>query len=324
MNLRTMITALWDFRLACLCLLILLCVQKGNAALRKRTGGTNADGRAAASKLKMAAPGGNPDERWIPPDVDEVVPSVNPDAACSLPEILSRVGDRVQELMHNFERFSATEVIQHRKVSRSGHLRRPEIDNFNYLAFVTQSDNFVNVEEKREGNTSSDQFPDHVETKGVTSLILIFHPSYVHGFNMKCEGLGEWQGQPAWQVHFEETLGHYMCAIVLPERSYGVRIRGRAWILASSFQVARLETDLVDTIPQIRLRLQHEAIEYRPVHFSHANVELWLPSSAELYMDFVGHRFYRRHSFTNFRLFDVTVHQFFGPPVLNTAQTKKQ
>jgi hypothetical protein len=319
-----MIRPFRKLRFASLSLLSLFYLQKGNAADHKVAGAANevSSGRSPASKEKLSSPNSKSDEQWVPPDVDEVVPPVN-DPACSLPDILSRVGDRVQELMHNFERFSATEVIQHRKVSRSGRLRRPEIDNFNYLAFVKHSDNFVDVEEEREGNTSSDQFPDHVETKGVTSLILIFHPLYVQGFNMKCEGLGEWQGQPAWQVHFEETLGHYMCAIVLQERSYGVRIRGRAWILASSFQVARLETDLVDTIPQIRLRLQHEAIEYRPVHFSHANIELWLPSSAELYMDFVGHRFYRRHSFTNFRLFDVTVQQFFGPPKLATTPEKK-
>jgi hypothetical protein len=84
-----------------------------------------------------------------------------------------------------------------------------------------------------------------------------------------------------------------------------VNLRGRAWILAGSYQVARLETDLVQPIPKIRLRLDHQSVEYRPVKTSSKNLQLWLPSSTELYMDFQGRRFYRKHSFTDFRIFSV-------------------
>jgi hypothetical protein len=99
-------------------------------------------------------------------------------------------------------------------------------------------------------------------------------------------------------------------------------LRGRAWILADSYQVARLETDLEDPVPQIRLRLQHEDIQYAPVHFSQSQVEMWLPSSADLYMDFVGHRFYRRESFTDFQLFSVSTHQVIGSPKPKTPNNK--
>ena len=71
---------------------------------------------------------------------------------------------------------------------------------------------------------------------------------------------------------------------------------------------------LADEIPEIRLRLQHPDIEYRPVHFDRGTGEIWLPSSTELYMDFHGHRFYRRHRFTDFQLFSVNVQQTFGDP----------
>ena len=51
------------------------------------------------------------------------------------------------------------------------------------------------------------------------------------------------------------------------------------------------------------------SVEYRPVAFPKRHTELWLPSSAELYLDFSGRRFYRKHSFTNFTLFSVDVDQ---------------
>jgi hypothetical protein len=100
--------------------------------------------------------------------------------------------------------------------------------------------------------------------------------------------------------------------IVVKNKLYNVRLRGRAWILADSYQLARLETDLADTIPAIRLRLEHMKVEYRPVAFPARQTELWLPASAELHMDFSEGRFYRRHSFSDFTLFSVDVEQEFA------------
>jgi len=101
--------------------------------------------------------------------------------------------------------------------------------------------------------------------------------------------------------------------VVTGGRAFGLRLRGRAWILVDSYQVARLETDLADEIPVIRLRLQHQDIEYRPVRFKEGS-EIWLPSTSDLYMDFLGHRFYRRHRFTDFQLFSVKLDQKVGDP----------
>jgi hypothetical protein len=75
-----------------------------------------------------------------------------------------------------------------------------------------------------------------------------------------------------------------------------------------------LESDLAEAIPQIGLRLQHQEIEYSPVPFAENKGEIWLPSSTEMYMDFLGHRFYRRHSFTDVKFFSVTMQQTFGDP----------
>jgi hypothetical protein len=254
---------------------------------------------------------------WVPPDVDNEIPAVDPKATCSLDDVLSRAGERVGEFVHNLDRFRATEVIEHQHVDRSGRLHHRETDKFDYLVSITpESDGLFDIEEYRKGYSGFDEFPDHVDTRGVPTLILIFYPPYSKGFDMQCEGLGRWHGQPAWQVHFEEKRDeiNHMCSIQIGGRSWLLRLRGRAWILADSYQVARLETDLEDTVPQIRLRLQHEDIQYAPVYFSQSKVEMWLPSTADLYMDFVGHRFYRRETYTDFQLFSVSAHQVIGSP----------
>jgi hypothetical protein len=57
--------------------------------------------------------------------------------------------------------------------------------------------------------------------------------------------------------------------------------------LENSRQLVHMELDLVEPIPKIRLRLYHEVLEYRPVSLPKSDTEFWLPSSAELYLDFI-------------------------------------
>jgi hypothetical protein len=255
-------------------------------------------------------------DRWYPQDIDQIVPPVASGTACPLPTVLSRAGKRIQELVDNVNKFTATEVVEHQSVDPSGQLRSAEIRKFSYLVSVAQAaSGYLNVEEYRNGGSDPDQFPEHIATVGTPSLVMIFHPQHVKNFQMTCEGLGEWQDQPAWQIRFEE-LGdsrHRMSVLVLAGRAYGIRLRGRAWILADSYQVARLETDLAAPMPEIQLRLQHQNIEYRPVRFQSGG-EIWLPATSEFYMDFRKHRFYRRHVFTDFQLFSVNVQQSVGDP----------
>jgi UDP-N-acetylmuramate-alanine ligase len=50
---------------------------------------------------------------------------------------------------------------------------------------------------------------------------------------------------------------------------------------------------------------EHQVVEYGPVPFAKKNLQLWLPKSAEIYLDFRRHRYYRRHSFDHYMLFSV-------------------
>ena len=94
-----------------------------------------------------------------------------------------------------------------------------------------------------------------------------------------------------------------------------VKLKVRAWIATDTYQVVRLETDLAEEIPAIRLRTEHLTVEYGPVQFQKRSVELWLPESAELYLDFRGRHLHRRHSFSNFLLFSVDTSQRIREPL---------
>src|SRR5438309_10202111 len=57
---------------------------------------------------------------WPPTDVDESIPPVSSSPTCSLPQVLSRAGRRVEELVRDLDRFTATEIVQHHKVDKTG------------------------------------------------------------------------------------------------------------------------------------------------------------------------------------------------------------
>jgi tetratricopeptide (TPR) repeat protein len=247
---------------------------------------------------------------WRPPDVDEKIPSVESGVACVLDDVVQKAGKRVKEFVKNVDRFTASESLKHEAIDKWGLAGSPAMRKFNYVVAVEESKGgLLNVQEYRGGKDSTGDFPDGVATIGLPALVLIFHPNNAGNYEMTCEGLTHWNGGLAWQIHFRQrpdkpnTIRAYRLGVNGP--SYAVALKGRAWILADSFQIARLETDLVAPIPQIRLVADHTAIEYGPVQFRNRKVEMWLPQSAELYYDWKGQRIHRRHSFSNYLLFSV-------------------
>lgn len=255
---------------------------------------------------------------WVPEDIDNAVPPVAPGVTCPLPTVLSEAGQRVVELIHNADRYTATESLIHQTIERSGRIGSPVTAQFSYLVSYTEDrTGYLKVDELRNSGLSLDEaFPNHIATIGTPSLVLIFHPHNVDNFKMSCEGLGQWHGEPAWQVRFEQRADrpNLTYSFTIDRITYDVNLRGRAWILADSFQVARLETDLKEALPKIRLRLDHQSVEYRPVESPTNHAQLWLPASTELYMDFLGRRFYRRHSFSDFKIFSVGTHYQVADP----------
>jgi hypothetical protein len=249
-----------------------------------------------------------PDESWAPADVDYDDLPVASGVSCPQQKVLDGASRRILELVQNVDRFTATETLIHQPVDHSGHLGRPITAQFNYMvSYSPTEDGYLAVDEFRNGSLSQAGFPDNIATRGTPSLILIFHPKNIVNFKMECEGLGHWHGEPAWRVRFEQLDGrpNLTSAIAVGGKSYGVKLRGKAWILADSYQVARLETDMQESIPKIHLLLDHLSIEYRPIKSPIDKEQLWLPSSAELYMDFLGRRFYRKHAFANYKIFSV-------------------
>jgi len=260
---------------------------------------------------------------WLPPDVDETVPPAESEVPCVLDTVVQKAGKRVEEFVKNVDRFTATEFLDHESINKWGFAESEETRKFNYLVSIEQyRPGYFSVTEYRGNRYSPEQFPGGIETRGLPVLSLIFHPTNAGNFAMSCEGLAQWNGRPAWQIHFRQrpdkpnTIRAYKFGENGP--SYSVALRGRAWIAADSYQIVRMETDLVAKLPEIKLLADHTIVDYGPVRFKNRNVQMWLPQVAEVYFDWRGQRVHRRHSFDNYMLFSVDEKQNISEPKTET------
>lgn len=250
----------------------------------------------------------SPLTKWMPPDVDESMPAVEPGVACPLPRIQAEAAKRVHDFIESVNKITATEKLENELLNRSGLPSQREFRSFNYVVGIQEvSKGIWDVEEFRNGAVDPEMFPQHIATNGLPSLVLIFHPDYKDDFEVTCEGLSAWGGGLAWQVHFRQRPDKpsRLRGYNLAGRTTPVPLRGRAWIAADTFQVIRLETDIISPLPQIQLKAEHITVDYGPVAFHKYNANMWLPQTAELYFDFKGRRMHRRHQFSNYLLFAV-------------------
>ncbi|HET9399573.1 MAG TPA: tetratricopeptide repeat protein [Candidatus Acidoferrales bacterium] len=257
-------------------------------------------GRAATSRA------------WLPHGVDDAIPAVSATETCELPEVLQAAGKRSGEFAVAFERFAATENFTHDELDDGGAVRHSSEGTFDYVAFVEHpTADRVSVREVRAGSSPRATHADPVTSEGIPAIGLLFNPMYARDFDFSCEGLSQWRGQSAWQVHFAQRGDREsrMLGWVANGKSYPALLKGRAWISASSYRILRLDAELMNPLPQIRLDYEHIAIDYAPVKFREGREELWLPAYAEVYRHFRGKYFREEHRFSNFLLFRVETRQ---------------
>jgi hypothetical protein len=254
---------------------------------------------------------------WVPPDIDAVVPAVEKGVECPLPQVVSGVGLRMKELVDNLQKFDATEHMENFVVDSKGVRGKADERTFDYIVNVKVSDGqLAGLEEYRNSSLDPKLFPDKFATTGLPTMALAFHPAIVSEFKLSCEGLGQWDGHPSWQVHFIQRPDrpNRLRSYSIEGTDYPVALKGRVWIDAATFQIRHFESELIDPVDEIGLTQERIAINYGPVEFRGRTEQLWLPLFAELYWERGARRLYRRHTYSGFKLFEVASNQVIEDP----------
>jgi len=258
-----------------------------------------------------------PAARWSPPVVAETGPPVTPGLACSMPDVQRAVGRNIVDLVRSMERVSAKEVIFHEDLGADGIPRSQLSRDYDYVASIrTTRPGMLSVEEYRQRGGNTELFLQGMYTTGLAALALIFHPDYAGDFDMRCEGVGLYRGQPAWQIYFvqKEDVESRVRTYHTERGRFPVSLKGRAWFGANTYQILRIEVGLAAPVKAIDLEAEHMSIDYVPVQFPQRNLILWLPATAVMYADFRGRRIRRMHQLSDFTLFSVETKQSVKSP----------
>jgi tetratricopeptide (TPR) repeat protein len=244
---------------------------------------------------------------------------------CRLDEVLPEVEHRVQEFVENVQRFTATESLVLESFGGSGQVARSERRQYDYVVSIERSiPGMLLVDEFQNSRSSPEASARELVTKGLPALVLIFHPYYAGDFSMECAGLTTLNGKPAWQIRFRQRedkpsrIRSY--SVGSTGRAYQLNLKGRAWFMANSFQILRLETDLIKPIAEIQLAVDHTSAEYGPVHFQSRAIDIWLPQAADLICERKGKRRHERITFSDYFLFAVDNKQELASPKIRECQ----
>jgi hypothetical protein len=251
---------------------------------------------------------------WAPPGIDDAIPPVDAQVECPMEDVLNGAGQRVQQFVGDLEKFSAQERLEHHVVDALGNRRSAEIRDFTYVVTVSKTKTGVFLlDEYRNGSVAPDLFPARIATQGMPAIVLVFHPLIKPDFEFTCEGLGQWHSKPAWQMHFIQRPNRpgRILGYSVDGKFLSLPLKGRAWIGLETLQVLRIETELVRPVPELALAVEDVAISYEPVQFRSQGESLWLPREVELYVERRARRYFRRHTYKDFRLFTVETAQKF-------------
>lgn len=247
-----------------------------------------------------------PESAWGPPGIDDQKPVLASNVTCPYDKVMEGTALRLKQLVDNMTRFAAIEDLVHQQLDKVGNPISKETRKFDYVATISEPmPGYVQTDEFRNLRYGVADLPDHIVTSGFVSLAFVFHPSLRDNFQMTCEGLGEWHNQATWLMYFRQRddkpsrIGDY----IVGSDHYPLKLKGRAWITADNYQIAHIESDLVDPLPN--LPVQHQIADYGPVEFGKKNIELWLPQHVDIYLEFNRHYYHRQHSFDHFMLFSV-------------------
>lgn len=290
------------------------------AATRANTAAAPSSWRNSVS-LIASAPPTLPIVDWEPVGVDDEKLPLAEGVACPSEQVITEAGKRVSEFVDSVNRIDATELITHEELSTLGRPVNIEKRKFDYLISISADDSsgFLTINENRQGrDAESGQFLDHVSMFGLADLPLVFHPSMRTDFQLTCEGLGKWHDSATWVVYFRQRPDRpeRLRAYQNGDSSFTAGLKGRAWISADTYQIVRLEANLMKPIPQIGLGSEEDVVEYGPVPFRTKNTVLWLPSNADIYFYYRHRPFHRHHTFSNYNLFSVSASQKIGQPAI--------
>jgi hypothetical protein len=154
---------------------------------------------------------------------------------------------------------------------------------------------------------------------GFAFMWLIFLPGSLQKANFRYLGQQEIGDRETYVLAFAQIPdGGGIGAVI--KSSYGrcsAPLQGVAWIDQSTFQIVRMQADLLAPLPGIELNQLRSILNYGPVKITGLKLLLWLPSDVQTSWQTTSRAGEESHTYSHYRLFQATARilpSFESPP----------
>jgi hypothetical protein len=227
-----------------------------------------------------------------------------------LPQLLEKVGDRVQLLFEDFPNTSSLEQVHLEELDDRGDTVRSTNRKYQYLIIAHPQKDAIRLEEYRTDLKGSEINPDNVSgfilTAGDAASPLFFHPLFGSECSFRYLGTDVTRGG-VHVIAFAQRPETARLKNTLTSRAGPVRfyLQGIAWVDPASYQIVRIRTDLLEPLIEAGLAVNTTQVELGEFPIAQSNRTLWLPRDAVITMKYMGRLYRNRHRYTDYRLFTV-------------------
>jgi VWFA-related protein len=298
-------------------------VQKFEAEA-KRLGDADVTSPQEAS-TENAAAGRDPDYANAHPYVDlpmmqlvERIPelkSLQPVAdQQELPMILQKMGERMDDFVHNVSDLIAREDLTQEKLNADGKIKAKQHVQDNYLILHHGYEWGAGAEYRMDDNGHRlgpiGLSQGYLVTAGTALSCIEFSTSAQPQSRFRYLGDEMLSSRETYVLAFAQRHGEVTFTTVMVGaggKEADMLTQGILWVDKSNFQILRMRSDLLAPNREIRLNQVTTDVTLGEVRLQDVPSPLWLPSDADVYIEIGGQKYRNMHHYQDYRRYRVSV-----------------
>ena len=238
-----------------------------------------------------------------------------PAAAVSV-DVLSRAREQVQKFFDRFSNVACTESLTQLLLGKNGKPFYRENSVYDYQFQMNAENGAMNFSVARDVRSPAFRDPGRslLLTSGFASLLLVVHPLYEASYTFTPEGEERVGTVSLAKVRFTAVPGATSpAALRLRGRNYPLPLSGVLWIDPETGAVVKLQAQVDSSLSDLGLAGMKSEIQYAAHQFHNPEETVWIPESAMIDVETPRQHWRNLHRFTNYKRFDVNVHEEINP-----------
>ena len=236
-----------------------------------------------------------------------------------LDNLLRQTGERVAALYHDMPNTTSREQVRREQLDSGGSTDNSDKQSFNYLVLSGVDGLWQEVRTDKKGKNIALEGANLFLTSGFAGMSIFFHAQVQNRVRFRL--LGRQNSAPnVYIVAFAQKAQRGQATGTF--RSPGMYVpvhlmyQGFAWIDPVTYQILRMRIDLLAPRMDALLARQTTEIWFSEVHFNEISQSFWVPQEVVVTIDWAGHLYQNRHSYSDYLVFSVESQDKLVHPVI--------